>query len=175
MRSHILPGLPGEGPLPKQFSATGQGLFREGYVVEFNPPDANAWVGNFQSGGTQLYRVLEDLDGEAVLVIAGGQGYVVNERSGQLLAQYDRDINFVETHKQSNTLIVGSNKDFTAYRNNAVLWRTRRISWDGFRNLLVTGEEIQGEAWCFDNTWHKFSVNLSTGYLTGGSYYEPGV
>ncbi len=148
-------------------------MFREGYVVEFNPPNASVWVGNFQPGGTRFYCAVEDLDDEAVLVIAGGQGYVVNERSGQLLAEYDSDIEFVETH-ESGALIVGSGTDFTAYRNNAVLWRTRRVSWDGFRNLQMAGEDVQGEAWCFDDTWHKFSVNIRTGQSTGGSYHEPG-
>ncbi len=148
-------------------------MFREGYVVEFRPPDASAWVGNFQPGGTQFYRVIEDLDAQAVLVVAGGQGYVVNEHTGQLLAEYDSDISFMEKHNKSGILIVGGNTNFTAYRDHIVFWRTRRISWDGFRNLRIAEDEIQGEAWCFDDTWHPFSVSLSTGHSTGGSYYEP--
>jgi len=170
-RSRRLGGLPGEGPAPRQFSATGHGTYREGFVVEFNPPGATAWVGNFQPGSTSLYRIIEEPANETVLVIAGGQGYAVNERSGALLATYDSDIEFVE--RGASTTVIGDNLGFASYLDGGLLWRTRRISWDGFRNLRVEGGLIFGEAWCFDDTWHLFSVDLLTGQASGGSYTEP--
>ena len=139
--------------------------------MEFNPPDAAAWVGNFQPGSTSLYRIIEEPGNETVLVIAGGQGYAVNERSGALLAKYDSDIEFVE--RCAPTTVAGDNLGFTSYLDGRLLWRTRRISWDGFRNLRVEGGSIFGEAWCFDDTWHSFSVDLLTGQASGGSYIEP--
>ena len=145
-------------------------MFREGYVVQFNPPGAAAWVGNFQPGATLLYRIIEEPGNETVLVIAGGQGYLVNERSGALLAMYDSDIEFVE--RCAPTTVVGDSLGFTSYLDGRVLWKSRRVSWDGFRNLRVEDGSIFGETWCFDDTWHSFSVDLLTGQASGGSYTE---
>lgn len=51
-------------------------------------------------------------------------------------------------------------------------WRTERLSWDGIRNLSVSGDFILGEGWRYDDTWHKFSVSLANGSHTGGAYDE---
>lgn len=60
----ILPGLPGVGSLPLQFSATGQGMHREGLVVEFgDDEEGGRWVGNFQPGCTRLSAVFTDEEG----------------------------------------------------------------------------------------------------------------
>ncbi len=166
-------GLPGEGAAPRQFSATGHGKFREGFVVEFNPPGANAWVGNFQPGSTSLYRLIEEPANATVLVIAGGQGYAVDERSGELVAVLDSDIEFVERSARAPMTVTGDNLGFASYLDGRLLWRTRRVSWDGFRNLRVEAGSIRGEAWCFDDTWHSFSVDLVTGHASGGSCFEP--
>ena len=40
----IPPGLPATGPPPEQFSATGQGMFREGHVVRFSSR-TGTWIG----------------------------------------------------------------------------------------------------------------------------------
>jgi hypothetical protein len=170
-RSRRLRGLPGDGPEPRQFSATGHGTFREGFVVEFNPPGVAAWVGNFQPGSTSLDQIIEEPGNETVFIIAGGQGYAVNERSGALLSTYDSDIAFVE--RRAPTTVTGDNVGFASYADGRLLWRTRRISWDGFRKIRVEGGSICGEAWCFDDTWHSFSVDLVTGQVNGGSYIEP--
>ena len=48
----ILTGLPGTGPWPEQFSATGLGTHSEGFVVRFVPDHGEAWIGNFLPGLT---------------------------------------------------------------------------------------------------------------------------
>ena len=126
-RSRVLAGLPGEGRPPRQFSVTGTGTFREGFVVEFNPPDDDSWVGNFQPGISSLYRVLEEPAEEAILVVAGGQGYVVNERTGALIFEYGGDIDFVERPAGIGMTILGDLVGFSAYRDGGLVWTSRRI------------------------------------------------
>ena len=84
----VLAGLPGTGPRPLQFSASGVGLQREGYVVEFTTSPTESWIGNFQPGLTSLYVVLEEPSTSEVTVIAGGQAYVVEPTSGHLKREY---------------------------------------------------------------------------------------
>jgi hypothetical protein len=75
---NTLEGLPPYGDLPQQFSATGLGMHREGYVVQFRPETLDEWVGNFQRGLGSLEGVYEHPDPSLLVVVAGGQGYVLD-------------------------------------------------------------------------------------------------
>ena len=58
-----------------------------------------------------------------------------------------------------------------AFRIRVYAWQTRRLSWDGLRNLALDGDDLIGEAYDpTDQSWHAFSVDLSTGEAQGGSY-----
>ena len=167
-----LPGLPGEGERPRQYSATGHGMHREGYVVEFTPNQGQPWVGNFQPGGTCLTDIIEFPHNNSVLVVANGQGYLVDSQSGTLLTHYESHVDFLFLSPAADLVVTSTTTDFSAYRHTAKVWSTRRVSWDGFRHLAVHEHEMTGEAWCFDDSWHSFSVDLANGNVIGGSYYE---
>jgi len=170
----ILPGLPGTGNMPRQFSASGQGMHSEGLVVEFAAGSSWAWIGNFQPGLTKFSAVFSSEEGVEATVLAGGQGYTVNLKTGELLAQFGGDIESALEIQTSCCLLLCSATDFELHRRGSgeVVWRSRRISWDGFRKLSLCGDELQGEAWMFDDTWHAFSIALETGLVKGGSYYD---
>ena len=75
----ILAGLPVYGDLPEQFSATGIGMHREGFVVQFFPSEKIAsWIGNFQRGLNFFDEAFEHPDGSSVVVVAGGECYIVD-------------------------------------------------------------------------------------------------
>ena len=80
----VLPGLPGSGPPPLQFNATGQGMHREGFVVEFTPPNAPPWVGNFHPGLSSFCGIVNDVTAHDVIVVSRGQGYVISLATGEL-------------------------------------------------------------------------------------------
>jgi hypothetical protein len=169
----ILPGLPGVGNFPRQFSATGQGKHREGLVVEFCADESRCWVGNFQPGLTKFSAVFADGKGLEANVLAGGQGYRVNTVTGELLEEFGGDIESALEVPSTGCLLLCSPTDFELrQRGGGVVWRSRRISWDGFRDLSLHGGELRGEAWMFDDTWHPFTISLATGAVEGGSYYE---
>ncbi|SDP94923.1 hypothetical protein SAMN05216303_1176 [Rhodoferax sp. OV413] len=169
----ILPGLPGVGPHPRQFSATGLGMHSEGLVVEFGSTESWCWIGNFQPGMTNFSAVYADVESLEANVFAGGQGYRVNVETGELLAEFGGDIESVVEIPNGEALLLCSPTDFELHRRaGGVIWRSRRVSWDGFRNLSVHGNELKGEAWMFDDTWHPFTVVLESGVVEGGSYYE---
>lgn len=172
----ILPGLPGVGSLPLQFSATGQGMHREGLVVEFGadaPPTSARWVGNVQPGRTRFSAVFTDEKGLEATVLAGGQGYRVNVATGALLGEFGGDIESAIDVTSLGCVLFFSPTDVELHRKgSSAVWRSRRISWDGFRNLSLQGDALKGEAWMFDGTWPPFTVALATGGVEGGSYYE---
>jgi len=84
----LLAGLPGEGPAPEQFSATGQGKHREGIVVRFSPGAKQPWVGNFQPSYTKFFSVLPHPGNDLISVIAGGQGYLIDPEGRALVATF---------------------------------------------------------------------------------------
>jgi len=74
----VLPGLPPYGDWPEAFTSTGHGRQHEGFVVRFNPDGESSWVGNFQRGLSSFDLVCEHLNGRELIVVAGGEAYVVD-------------------------------------------------------------------------------------------------
>jgi hypothetical protein len=146
-------------------------MHREGFVVQFQIEDGRTWVGNFQPTLSNFCDVLMDEAAAEALVIAGGQGYRVRLDDGELLGLVGGGIKSVYKPEGRDGFVLCNGTDFELYRRG-VVWCTRRISWDGVRNIAITGTTLVGEAWMFDDSWHSFSVDLETGEAQGGSYYE---
>ena len=169
----IRAGLSGTGPPPVNFSATGAGIHSEGLVVCFHPGTSCEWVGNFQRGSTICDAVVHHPDGKNTLVVAGGQAYVVDAHSREAVS-FEGVIAQIFSLKHPDRIIIDSQGlALVALCHSGLLWHTRRISWDGIRNIRIEGNSLQGEASGVDDRWHQFEVNLITGVSTGGSYDGP--
>jgi hypothetical protein len=167
----ILPGLPAHGELPLQFSSTGMGMHSEGFVVQFFPLNASSWIGNFQRGLTKLDYVLDHPNGEAVIVVAGGECYVVDLKGKQSIENFGGD--FVSAIEVPNKplIVFESFVDFERVGPKGRIWRSNRISWDGMRNIAIKGDELVGEAWSYEDIWKPFRLNLDTGKHEGGAEF----
>jgi hypothetical protein len=169
-RARRLPGLPGEGDPPVQFSASGRSTHSEGTVVEFFPGTAQSWVGNFQVGIGNCQEVIEQAD--AILVIAGGQGYVVDPVARTQLETFGGQI--IDVIAVPDGIVVSDGVRLEKIREGRVAWTSSRVSWDGIRRVQVEGDRLVGEAWSYLDTWHAFTVDLADGLTTGGAYSAPG-
>jgi len=69
-------------------------------------------------------------------------------------------------------LLCNSTKIEFRCEGGGAIWHSRRISWDGFRDLILLDGELKGAAWMFDDIWHPFTVSLASGVVEGGSYCE---
>jgi hypothetical protein len=167
----ILPGLPGHGPAPEQFSATGHGKHSEGLVVRFHPRDSISWVANFVGGFTGFSRVLLHPDGHTVVAVHSGQAYHVDPRTRKLLSHFGGGITDAITDAGHGILIYSDGIRLWAFDSQGSRWTTARLSWDGIRDLKITQENAVGEAYDpMQDKWLPFSVSLATGAVTGGSY-----
>jgi hypothetical protein len=164
----ILKGLPGAGPWPEQFSEPGGSTHNEGFVVEFLPAMKPPWVGNFQLGFGTYSGVLRFPDGGPYVVIAGGQGYVIEFNEKQLLRRLGGGICSVVSVPQLSLLIFGSPWNIEAWDANFMHWRSRRVSLDGIRNLRVERGWLKGMACALGDSEVPFEVNLETGEAFGG-------
>ena len=169
----VLPGLPGEGAPPVQFSATGQGTHREGFVVEFSPTDAESWVGNFQPGLRAYSEAMLHPSGRSVLVISGGQLYQVDPDTRGLLSTFGGIISDCIKDPSGSLLVFSDGIRSWALDSSGLRWQTERISWDGIRALSISRGSVTGEAYDpIKNAWTPFQVDLASGRISGGSYPE---
>ena len=170
----VLPGLPATGPWPEQFSASGHGTHREGIVAQFFPEGKPSWIGNFQPGWTEYSAVLPHANGRSVIVIAGGQGYVIAPGERRLVAVFGGTLEVALAIPSLGVMVVGDGVRLEAVDASGLRWRSRRISWDGMRAVRVEGDEIKGEAWSvLDDCYYPFAVDVTTGTVDGGSYTGP--
>ncbi len=168
----ICAGLPAYGSAPRPFSPTGQGLHREGFVVEFLPQTSESWIGNFQPGLTSYNAVFAQDAGKLHLVVASGQGYLIDTITGDVKADFGGFIERVDALHDIDALLFCNGVSFTLRRGTELLWSSPRLSWNGMRNIQILNGKITGEAWCYDDTWDSFEVDLATGNASGGTYQE---
>jgi len=144
-------------------------------VIRFTPDERPAWVGNFARGLTSLDHVCEHLNGGGVLVVAGGNGYVIDPDTRAQLEEFGGQIEDVIPVPELGLLVFGNGVWFEVLDRNGLRWATPRISWDGMRDVRREGLRLLGEAWypMAEGYWVPFEVDLATGQCTGGSYDGP--
>ncbi len=171
----VLDGLPVYGPMAEPFSGTGRGTHREGLVVRFSP-STGSWVGNFQRGLTLLDQVFAHPNGRHVVVVAGGTAYIVEADSHDLIGHFDAQIEQIVSVPENGLVLLGNGLWLEALGPAGTAWRSRRISWDGMRNVSVDGAIVRGEAYAPEGpqgSWCPFEVDVRTGTVRGGSYNGP--
>src|SRR5437762_2281051 len=131
----ILPGLSPYGPDAEPFTATGLGTHREGFVVRFLAADGTSWVGNFQPGLGSLSNVYVHPNARELLVVARGQGYVVDPDDRLKRQYFGCQIETAIVLDEPLMVIFGNGLWFEAFGVRGPQWRTPRISWDGMRNI----------------------------------------
>jgi hypothetical protein len=167
----LLRGLPPYGELSIPFPAERGRLGREGVVVEFVPSDGAAWVGNFAPGLGGVTAAVAHPDGRRVLVFAGGDLWSVDPRS-RAADEVAHAVEALWPVRDPNGFVLSlQGLAFLRVGPSGILWHTRRLSWDGFDKVRLSGETITGEAWSpIEDRWTPFEVNLATGASKGGSY-----
>jgi hypothetical protein len=170
----LLFGLPAYGPLATPFPAEWGRIGREGTVVEFNLGNL-AWVGNFRPGlcGIDLARIHPN-HCDAV-VVAGGDLWVVdpNQRTATFLLPAIEEA--IEVQRPDGWLFSRQGLAVARFGPKGLLWHTKRLSWDGFDQVTVVGDELTGLA--YDpggDAWVPFRVDIRTGASTGGSFLAEG-
>ena len=73
-----------------------------------------------------------------------------------------------------NALLFSNGLWFELLGPNGMIWKSRRISWDGMRNFTIQGLTLTGQSCCYDDTWSDFTLDLIEGTVAGGSYNGPG-
>jgi hypothetical protein len=174
-RFKILPGLPGTGPQPISFPPKSKAEYSEGLVVQFFAEKVPAWIGNFATGLLvgRPDSVFECHDGRRVLVVSGGDAWVVDPEDPGSAQQVDNWTTQVIDVPEHKLLILGNPVSFLGLGPQGLVWKSQRISWDGFRGLAVDGAVLTGESWTpmdRNNPWIRFRLDITNGQHQGGAY-----
>lgn len=164
--------LPPYGPLPEQFSASGQGKYSEGFVVEFYPIASEKWVGNFQPGLSSFNAVAEHPNGIDIIVVAGGQAYVINPETRVLVSVFGGVIQHIIGVPDLTGIVFGDPWQFIAIGTEGLRWETRRLAVDGVRSLRRVNTLLLGEASDLLDSWLPFTIDLADGNVIGGYIEE---
>lgn len=169
--ARALPGLPPYGEPAISFPP--RDAFREGTVVEFDTGNRQ-WVGNFADGWRQGVSSLHtELGARAIVVVASGAGYVVDATSQTLRCEFG-DVTSIWFEPEIAAMIVSNDLWFHVFDAEKPIWTTRRISWDGMRNIQRDELVLRGEAYSpIEDDWSVFEVDLRSGSVAGGSYTGP--
>src|SRR5262245_40789288 len=166
MRFERLPGLPPYGPLARAF---GGRQHSEGLVVPFWMATGETWVGNFHKGCGHASGVLDHPDKRRVVVLAEGEGYVINPEAPEEVTMFGRG-HFQEFHELHDfiAILFVDPLGMETINKEGRWWRTPRISWDGISNIKIEGNTLHGEAYSpFADRWVPFTVDLRTGECEG--------
>jgi hypothetical protein len=123
----ILSGMPASGPYPEQFTLGTRSTHGEGFVLRVIPDDAESWVGNYQRGGSGYDAVHFHPNGSALIIVAGGQAYVVEPRSRRLIEKFGGGFSWSEVLEPQRIVLLNTGLVFTAYGASGQLWQTRRL------------------------------------------------
>jgi len=168
----ILESLPVYGSMHVSIAQNDKPFYSEGFPIRFYKTDGTSWVANFEFGCTSLSAVYELPDTPNVLVIAGGSCYLMNPDHKRPLTAWG--ISYEKVLCMANgSLVLQDLTNLTIVERDGTYWTTERISWDGFKNLEVKGNTIEGFAYDPMNTtneWIEFLYNTESKELTGGSY-----
>jgi hypothetical protein len=170
----ILPGLPAYGALATPFPTEWGRFGREGTVVEFKDEDF-CWVGNFRAGlgGIELAEVHPNKR-EAVIV-SGGDLWVVDPAQRVASCVLPAIDAAIEVRNPDGWLFSSQGLAIARFGPSGLLWHTKRLSWDGFDQLALDGNELTGLAYNpMGDAWVPFRVDIRTGSSTGGSYLAEG-
>jgi hypothetical protein len=112
------------------------------------------------------------LNGSDVWVVAGGQGYLIKPDTRSLASTFGGAIEGVVQYEARRSLVFNhQGLRFESLGPDGVQWTSRRISWDGFGDIVVRGSILSGQAWdALHDIWRAFRLDLETGEVMGGAF-----
>jgi hypothetical protein len=171
-----LDGLPPYGPMYVSVTAeSDEPFFSEGFVLRLFKSDGTSWVANFRPGWTKYSKVFDFPTHRTVVVIAGGQGYIMSPDDEK--PKHTFGLTLTDVLQTDNGSLVCANNTDIIFLDNSTgqLWRSERISWDGIKEMKISGDILYGKSYDPTNSiqeWSDFSINLTTKEITGGTWRD---
>lgn len=163
----VLPGLPGTGPLPEQFTTHG-GTHREGFVVRVTPEAGAPWVGNFQRiAAHYLSAVFLHPDRKRLVIVAGGLPYLVDPATRAMVGTYRMPVE--QAIESIYGLILATSIEVVVIDERGH-WTSPRVALDGIRGLHLDGRMLVGEGWAGSDDWTPIRIDVEARQVLASAY-----
>lgn len=107
----------------------------------------------------------------AVVVMAGGAGYVIDCEQRRLIRDLGIQIEHCWYQPDFGGVIISGGVYFEAFDATKVLWKSERVSWDGITILDRSTTKVLGKAYDpMSDQWQPFKLNILNGAVGCGSY-----
>lgn len=171
-RYEKLNALPAYGPTYVSVTGTEEKYSSEGFVVRFIRSDNTDWVANFKPGWTHCNAIFDFPGSENVIVVAGGQCYVMNPDFEKPLEVFAVTIdNAIQI--DDSRIILTDGLHVRLIESGGNLWCSPRISFDGIKDLKLNDKFLTGLAYNpmhNQHDWMPFTFDIQTRRLIKGSY-----
>jgi hypothetical protein len=130
-------------------------------IFRFEIEGAQSWTGAFALTGVSSVTLAREFDdGRHVIVVAQGQGYVVDGLTGALRHLTEGD-DFTDALAVPGTALMAlaGMVEIVIVDTNGWEWVSEQIALDGIALLGADSATVQGAHWQPDG-WYRFSVNL---------------
>jgi hypothetical protein len=115
-------------------------------------------------------RVFNHPDGRRVLVVAGGQGYVLDVQTARVDEYIGMDFCEALEISEPASLVFAGFTHLDVVTADGV-WRSARVSWDGIQDLELRGTCVVGNGWdAINDCEGRFAVDLETRQSTSDAY-----
>ncbi len=174
-RYTVLKELSPYGRMYTRISADKKPFYSEGYVVKFKKSDGEEWIANFRPGWTDYDNVFDFPENNLIVVLAGGQGYIMDPDEEKPKMTFGLTITAV-IQNDDGSLICSDNVHILVLdKSSSELWKSNRISWDGIKNLKLLKNKLHGQSYDPTNSkqpWSNFTLDLETKEINGGSFQD---
>lgn len=169
----VLNGLPPYGEMYIPISVDKEPFYSEGYVVKFKKSNGEEWIANFRPGWTDCTDIFDFPEHNLAVIIAGGQGYIINPDDQVPKMTFGVTIKNV-IQKEDGSLICSDDIHILVLDNKSgELWKSDRISWDGIKDLSLTDDKLRGQTYDPTNStqpWSHFELDLKNKEIKGGAF-----
>lgn len=175
-RFEVLPGLPATGPMYVPVSASGEPFYSEGFVVRFLPARSEPWIANFSMGLTDFSTAIALAGSHHVLVVAGGEAYLMDPERTKPLITFGGMIKDVLFSTFGDIVLYSDIQAIVVDSITGAIWSSDRICLDGLRNARIMDRVFLGEGWEYSENggnFFPFKLDLTTRVLKGGIPSHP--
>lgn len=138
-------------------------------LVRFNGPQS--WTASLAPGNGDYNGSARLWESDEFVIVTRGQAYIIDAATRELKSCFGGFVAGLLAIPHLDLLVYHNGLWVEGLFSSGFAWQTRRLSWDGLRQLTLDGDDLIGEAYDPTNQrWHRFSVDLCTGEAQGGSY-----
>jgi len=132
--------------------------------------EGRSWIGSFECGSKTVSTCYMMPDRKNLFISADGAGYIVDAKSRTLVERTGTAVvGTLRDYLLTLFVVIHNGVAFEAFGEDGRLWKTAELSDRPLRHVVLTDDEIVGEAFKWiANRWMPFTVKTATGEVTLG-------